>query len=67
MSTKRARNVQRGSVGAKQIKNPSPQMRGRDICLYRMFGEKEFTLYLTAEEAEDVADALDELLDSIGA
>jgi len=45
--------------------------RGRGIVLVREFedagGVREFTLWLDADEASRMADALDDLLDRIGA
>lgn len=44
--------------------------RGRDMCLVREFedggGTREFTLYLSWDEAERLADCLDQLLANNG-
>lgn len=43
--------------------------RGREVCLYRTFedagGSRDFTLYLSVDEAERLADQLDVVLDKI--
>lgn len=53
--------ISNGNVGARV----QPK-RGREVCLWRTFedagGSREFTLYLSFDEAERLADALDELL-----
>lgn len=51
-----------GNVGAR-----IDPKRGRDVCLFRLTqndesGPREFTLYLSLDEAERLADSLDELL-----
>ena len=57
--------VSEGNVGVRVN-----HKRGRDICLYRSFedggGTRDFTLFLTVDEAERLADCLDEMLERIG-
>lgn len=64
MSTPRARKeIADGNVGVRR----DPK-RGRTVCLYRRFedagGDRDFTLYLSVDEAERLADALDDFLDA---
>lgn len=62
--TRRKAEISNGNVGVRLDKK-----RGRDLCLYRTFedagGERDFTLYLSVDEAERLADALDEMLDRV--
>ena len=65
MSTEQKQHQHAGNVGAK-----IDMKRGRDVCLYRTFedagGTRDFTLYLSRDEAVRLADCLDALLDEVG-
>lgn len=64
MSTRAKPEKRDGNVGVR-----IDRKRGRDLCLFRVFedagGEREFTLYLSVDEASRLADLLDEALDRL--
>lgn len=64
MSTRRVPEKRNGNVAVRLERK-----RNRDICLVRTFedagGERDFTLYLSRDEAERMADLLDDALDRL--
>lgn len=64
MSTRAKPEKRDGNVGVR-----IDRKRGRDLCLFREFedagGVREFTLYLSVDEASRLADLLDDALDRL--